>query len=239
MNEHQGEDVPPPALLSGTAAQPESGPPARPGVTFRGILPGLALVGLLEATYFLSGPALRHQLAGAWLLWMLALVAVPLVYLLLTRQPLSVLGYRRERAFGLYMRGVAAGVLWRALGMLGSYYGWWDFLLGSALASGRWWFHVLVTVPFLEETFFRGYLQAGLERRLGPWLAILLQALLFALHPAHVAQGATAFPAIFTFGLLAGVLYWRTRSIWIVYGAHGVANLLPEVIRELSRWVYG
>ncbi len=211
----------------------------RPGVTFTGILPGLALIVGLEVAYFFGGAAMRQRLVATWGVWMLALVATPALYLLLARQPPSALGYRRERAFGLYMRGVAAGTLWRAFSMLTNYYGWWDFLLGSALQDGSWWLGVLMWIPFLEETFFRGYLQAGLEARLGPLLAIVLQALLFALHPTHAGQGPGAFPSILTFGLLAGVLYWRTRSIWILYGAHGVANLLPEVIRQAAAWAYG
>lgn len=217
----------------------ESDAAERRGVTFRGVWPGLALVVLLEGAYFFGGPAWKQWLAGSWLTWMLALVALPIGYLVLTRQPPSVLGYRRERAVGLYMRGVAAGALWRLVSMLGHWYGWWDLQLGPALAHAKWWVHVLVLVPFLEETFFRGYLQAGLERRLGPLLAVLLQALLFALHPAHAAQGIRSFPSILLFGLLAGVLYWRTRSIWIVYGAHGIANLLPSVISAVADLIYG
>jgi membrane protease YdiL (CAAX protease family) len=171
---------------------------------------------------------------------MLLLLAMGLAYLLFTRKPPSALGYRRDRAFTYYMRGLAAGALWRLWSMLTNYYGWWDALPGPAL--GLPWaglLSALVVVPLLEETVFRGYLQAGLEARLGPLLAIAIQALLFALHPAHALQGWRAFPSVFAFGLLAGALYWRAGAIWIVLGAHGLANVLPYIVLEAAGWVYG
>ncbi len=213
---------------------------SQPTVSFVGVLPGTALIVGLETTYWFGGPAVRRWLAGNWFLWMVSLLVVSVAYLVVARQPPSALGYRRERAFGLLMRGVAAGALWRMFSMLTNYYGWWEFLPGPLL--GLTWAglaSILILIPLLEETFFRSYLQAGLEARLGPPAAILIQALLFALHPAHAAQGWRAFPSILAFGLLAGVLYWRTRSIWILYGAHGMANLLPEIVYQAARWLYG
>lgn len=211
---------------------------SRPTVSVRGILPGLALLIGLEATYWLGGQGVKRWLAGSWSLWMAILLAVSIAYLVVTRRPLSALGYRRERAFGLWMRGIAAGALWRMFSMLTNYYGWWDFLPGPTLGftwGGMVW--ALVLIPLLEETFFRGYLQAGLEAGLGPLAAILAQALLFALHPAHAAQGWRAFPSIFLYGLLAGGLYYWTRSIWTLYGAHGMANLLPAIIYQAAGWL--
>jgi membrane protease YdiL (CAAX protease family) len=194
----------------------------------------------LELAYWAGGPQLRSWLAGRWFAWMLLLLALAVAYLVLAKKPPSALGYRRDRAFTYYMRGAAAGALWRLFSMLTNYYGWWDLLPGPDL--GLPWaglLSALVVVPLMEETIFRGYLQAGLEARFGPALSIAFQALLFALHPAHATQGWRAFPSVFTFGLLAGVLYWRTRSLWIVLGAHGIANVLPYVIRGTAGWVYG
>ncbi len=212
----------------------------QPAVSFAGILPGLVLLLGLEAAYWFGGPAVRRWLTGSWSLWLAALLAISLAYLVVARQPPSALGYRRERAFRLWMRGVAAGALWRAFSMVTHYYGWWEFLPGPALGiSWAGLVGALLLIPLLEETFFRGYLQAGLEARLGPAAAILIQALLFALHPAHAAQGWRAFPSIWLYGLLAGGVYWQTRSIWILYGAHGTANLLPQIIYQAGRWLYG
>ena len=46
--------------------------------------------------------------------------------------------------------------------------------------------------------------------------------------PTRAVQRWRHFPAIFLFGLIAGLIYWRTRSIVPLFGAHGVVNaLLP------------
>jgi membrane protease YdiL (CAAX protease family) len=95
----------------------------------------------------------------------------------------------------------------------------------------------LVVVPLLEESFFRGYLQADLAARWGPYVAVVVQALLFALHPLHGVQGWSAFPSIFLFGLLAGGLVQISRSIWCAWGAHGAGNILPALVRwTAGRW---
>jgi membrane protease YdiL (CAAX protease family) len=61
--------------------------------------------------------------------------------------------------------------------------------------------------PAFEELFFRGFIYNALRRRFGTFVALLLQAGLFALvHPYTIVQRAT----IFLIGLvLAGVYDWR------------------------------
>jgi len=36
------------------------------------------------------------------------------------------------------------------------------------------------------------------------------------------------FPVIFLIGLIAGLIYWYTRPIVSLFGAHGMANALPS-----------
>jgi len=48
-------------------------------------------------------------------------------------------------------------------------------------------------------------------------------------------QGWRHFPAIFLFGLIAGLIYWRTRPIVSLSGAHGVANILPSIVVSVAR----
>jgi CAAX protease family protein len=60
-------------------------------------------------------------------------------------------------------------------------------------AGWLWALNNLLLVAFSEEALFRGYLQEGLDRamsrwQLGPWLAILIAAVLFGL--AHFRSGA-------------------------------------------------
>ena len=73
--------------------------------------------------------------------------------------------------------------------------------------------------PVAEEIFFRGFLYAGLETRLGPLRAGWVSALLFAL--AHVTP--LAMPPVFLMGLVFAYLFRRYHSIWPSIVLH-VAN---------------
>jgi membrane protease YdiL (CAAX protease family) len=73
-----------------------------------------------------------------------------------------------------------------------------------------------------------------LTTRVGRWKAIISQAVLFSLHPGHWAQGWPHLASILGFGLLAGWLVERRGSIWAAWGAHGFANVLPEILRSIG-----
>ena len=67
-----------------------------------------------------------------------------------------------------------------------------------------------VLAPIAEEIGFRGVLTGGLLRmRCKPWVAIIISALIFAFFHGTYLQllGTTVF------GIIAGWLYWRTRSL--------------------------
>lgn len=88
-------------------------------------------------------------------------------------------------------------------------------MLVSVLALGLW-------VPFVEEVFFRGFLFAGLAARYGLYVGIAASAFLFAV--VHFSL-ATIIP-IFVTGILFGLVYHVTRSIWIPAAAHSAQNIL-------------
>lgn len=121
--------------------------------------------------------------------------------------------------------------------------------LAHSLTLDRW------TLPFLpltllnvmvyiipdvgmQELVFRGYIYAALERRLqSPAKVIVIQALLFAvyhwprdLNNAVTHSGGLLYlldgPAMVLFGVLFGVLRWKTRGLaapWLVHAAFNVA----------------
>jgi membrane protease YdiL (CAAX protease family) len=76
--------------------------------------------------------------------------------------------------------------------------------------------------PVVEELFFRGWLQHVIARDLAGnrrWLAPVIAALAFAsVHPP------ASFFAVFPLGLVAGVLYSRTRSLAPSVVAHAAHN---------------
>jgi membrane protease YdiL (CAAX protease family) len=81
-------------------------------------------------------------------------------------------------------------------------------LLGAAVAPA-----------FSEEIFFRGFLQRGLERRIGTWPGILVTATVFG-----ILHGATRAPSIAALGVLFGWIASRSGSVWPSVGAHALTN---------------
>lgn len=78
-------------------------------------------------------------------------------------------------------------------------------------------FGIATAASLSEEVFFRGFLQ--------PRLGLLGQAVLFAL--AHLSYvNVLQVVVTFALGLLFGILYQRTRSLWAPIAAHFTFNLL-------------
>ena len=80
---------------------------------------------------------------------------------------------------------------------------------------------ILGLAAFLEEILFRGYALQMTGEALGPVLAIGLTAVMFsAAHSANPGVGSLAFLNTALAGILLGIVYWRTFSIWLVTGVH-------------------
>jgi membrane protease YdiL (CAAX protease family) len=81
-----------------------------------------------------------------------------------------------------------------------------------------------VAASFIEETFYRGWMQTLCIRKLGAWIAIPLVSLLFALSHLFVAPSwlrvATFFP-----GLVMGLLRHRGGSVLPAIIYHAVCNV--------------
>lgn len=77
-----------------------------------------------------------------------------------------------------------------------------------------------VGAPIVEELFFRGLLLRALLGRTRPAIAVLLSAVLFGL--AHFE--ATQFAGLAAFGVVLGVLAWRTGRLTPGIGAHAAFN---------------
>ena len=70
------------------------------------------------------------------------------------------------------------------------------------------WLSIFVFVAILEETFFRGWVQNLLQRRLGSGWSLLLTAVLFGL--SHFNKGATHFNWRYVLlASFAGIFYGR------------------------------
>jgi membrane protease YdiL (CAAX protease family) len=79
----------------------------------------------------------------------------------------------------------------------------------------------IALVPgFVEETFFRGYMQRRLLKRWPPAPAILVTTVLFGI--MHIMPHAVANALVV--GLWLGVLAWRTGSVWPGVVSHAFIN---------------
>ncbi|MCL4403613.1 MAG: CPBP family intramembrane metalloprotease [Candidatus Marsarchaeota archaeon] len=78
-----------------------------------------------------------------------------------------------------------------------------------------------LVVPFTEETLFRGFLV--------PRIGIIPAALLFAiLHSGYAS--ISEFAAALVFGLLAGYIFKKTKSLYPSVLAHALVNLLTVAV---------
>ena len=191
----------------------------------KAIVPGLVAVVVMDIL----------AVAGVWsydskwsMVAAVILFVTPWVTLIVLRQPPGVLAYHRHRAGLSYAWGMLAGAIWRGLSMFFNYR---VIYAGSAPFTGvGLLFSALIWVPLIEETFFRGYLGKALNANLGPVWGIFLQAILFTFQPVHWLQSWPALVSVFVFGILAGWLVERLDSIWVGWGAHGLANVLPGLL---------
>ena len=76
---------------------------------------------------------------------------------------------------------------------------------------------VLIGAPLVEEIFFRGVLFATLRDRCAPWIVIAVTSLIFMAF--HVGQWPQ-YPGLLLFGVLAGLVYYKTGRLGTAIWAH-------------------
>jgi membrane protease YdiL (CAAX protease family) len=88
-----------------------------------------------------------------------------------------------------------------------------------------------LVLTLIEEMVYRAFFQERLSRYIGTSAAILVAAVLFGL--AH-AVGATGSPQVVAFdvggvmfdGVFFGLIYARTRSLWVTWATHYAADVV-------------
>lgn len=100
----------------------------------------------------------------------------------------------------------------------------WTGLLGLALTVG-------LLVPFAEELLHRGVWYGSLRRYLGVWQATLISSAVFGLLHGWNA----VLPFAFVVGVVAALLYERTRSLWPSVAFHTALNLAALLLVALGR----
>lgn len=84
---------------------------------------------------------------------------------------------------------------------------------------------VCILAPFIEEIIMRGFLLEGLKVNYSTRTALLVSSLLFALLHFNMVQTLSAFFC----GIILGMLYLRTNSIFCCILAHVGYNLISYV----------
>jgi membrane protease YdiL (CAAX protease family) len=90
-----------------------------------------------------------------------------------------------------------------------------------ALSAGVW-----------EELMFRGFLIAYAMHWIGAGPAIVAAAAAFGL--AHLYQGAAGIAKTALAGLVAGLLYWLTGSLWVPMVLHTAVDLHAGTLGYLT-----
>lgn len=87
--------------------------------------------------------------------------------------------------------------------------------------------------PIIEEILFRGIILNGLLKKYTPAKAILFSSLLFSLIHGNLPQ---MFNALF-FGILLGLIYIKTKSLYAVIFTHIIANTLSIILSVLEEYM--
>jgi len=206
----------------------------------------LAIGPLLPAIYWYFGRsdtigARAHD--GSWLdvtgpewgglvSFLAAFVLLGVIPALLSKRILD----RRPRDLGVGLGNVREGLIWLLLGVpIGIAIGWTNATSPELAAVYPLGSPQLTIVSFLPhaigytlyyigfEYHFRGFMLLGLEQRIGPWVANILQAGIVTL--AHLGKPSLELAVAFPASLLFGWIVLRTRSIWYVVAIHAAVGI--------------
>ncbi|HAL74878.1 MAG TPA: hypothetical protein DCM45_07325 [Clostridiales bacterium] len=94
--------------------------------------------------------------------------------------------------------------------------------------TGYFWLILGISVltPVLEELIFRGVIQGELRKAMPEWAAIIIQAVVFAAYHMQPVQSSY----VLLPGLLLGLAYYWSRSIWVPIAMHCLFNFLGSAL---------
>jgi uncharacterized protein len=134
--------------------------------------------------------------------------------------------------------GLVAGSILIALNLIGTQLLKGHVHVNLLIGQGLWWKGVIL-VGFSEEVVFRGFLLQEFAKRTSFWMANLAQATLFLIiHCAGwILLGQFSIPGVFRpggyvflFGLLLGVVWKKSGSLWSCIVLHSINNLCSFAI---------
>lgn len=175
------------------------------------------------------------------------LLAVPLVVLTrryIDRRSLTGLGLHsgvralRDAAYGLIIWLLPASLGLTTAWLLG----WVEVQIHDSLGTVVFAVVLLIVLVFLYEAFpeeliFRGYLYRNLSAVLRPWVAVVVQAVLFAIFGTAlwvIGHGwevvAERFPIFFAMAIVVGFLRLISGSVWAAIGFHCGFQVMMQLV---------
>jgi membrane protease YdiL (CAAX protease family) len=101
-------------------------------------------------------------------------------------------------------------------------------------AQGAWFIVLFVVVvvgaPFVEELVYRGFIQGGLQARIGSTWALLISAAWFTV--VHLEP--IEFPGLFAFAIVLGLCYRSTQRLGLSVVTHLAFNATGLLLVALS-----
>lgn len=179
-----------------------------------------------------KSPPLERALARVIGQWLTSLIAYLLLVRLIERRPAAELSLRKLPAWGglglvagAILFSMVTGLLW----LLGVYH-------VSGIQPNVDWLPAVLTVGLgagvYEEIISRGVLFRIVEEGLGTGSALTISALFFG--AAHIFNpGATLWSSAaiaIEAGLMLGMLYHVTRSLWACVGLHAAWNVMQGTV---------
>ena len=155
------------------------------------------------------------------------------------KRPLSSMGFMKRNMSSLYAKGIG----WSAVLIGGAYLiciltGACHFEGVSAqLVPGYVVFYLIgyMIQGLAEEVICRGYLLVSLSRRNSVWYSVILSSGVFmAMHMSNEHVTVLAYINLFLCGLLFGLLFVESGSIWMVAALHSGWNFLQGNIFGIS-----
>lgn len=187
-----------------------------------GLLLGLAAAGIAGLMAAEAATALDW-----WTVAPVLIAAFAATWVLAVRidgRPLSALGLRRgPPGLAELGSGVLAGLAIVGAAILAlAAPGWVSWTASAApLLAGLKVSALLLGAAFAEELLFRGYPFRVLHIRFGPVPAVVATSVAFGLmHGANPGVTPLALVNLTLAGVLLGVAYWRSGSLWFVTGLH-------------------
>lgn len=112
--------------------------------------------------------------------------------------------------------------------------------LSSAHGSILAMVSVVILIPMFEEILFRGLIFNELRKNMNIYVAIIIQAIIFAVFHGNMLQGMYTF----ILGVILSLLYMWTKSLWANVLCHIVYNLfgtiiIPVLLYFTHGFVYG